>query len=161
MCQCVRLLFSKWNRPIEFTQKPNTSYFNFYDTAKHFYVRVCLFVCHEINGLTNIMLHFSSSLHFYPLLCVCFLPLPSYGMVRLCARATDRVCVALCMCPSTSSLCACLPACLPACLGRGNHYAYYAYRHHEGKKKSTTPPLCLLQWLMGDFGGSYSDPPKL
>lgn len=40
-----------------------------------------------------------------------------------------------------------LQTCLPVCLGRGNHYAYYAYRHHEGKNPQHLP-LCLLPMLM-------------
>lgn len=38
-----------------------------------------------------------------------------------------------------------LQTCLPACLGRGNHYAYYAYRHHEGKNPQHLF-LCFLLW---------------
>lgn len=40
-----------------------------------------------------------------------------------------------------------LPTRLPVCLGRGNHYAYYAYRHHEGKNLQHLL-LCLLLLLM-------------
>lgn len=36
-----------------------------------------------------------------------------------------------------------LQTCLPVCLGRGNHYAYYSYRHHEGKNLQHLL-LCLL-----------------
>lgn len=40
-----------------------------------------------------------------------------------------------------------LQTCLPVCLGRGNHYAYYGYRHHEGKNPQHLL-LCLLLLLM-------------
>lgn len=54
-----------------------------------------------------------------------------------------HVCVCVCVCVCGACACLLLPPCLPACLGRGNHYAYYAYRHHEGK---TLPHLCVCWW---------------
>lgn len=78
---------------------------------------------------------FSSWLHFDPLLCVCFLSHLLNGIVCV------YVCVWFLVHVSY------LQTCLTACLGRGNHYAYYAYRHHEGKNPQHLL-LCLLLFLM-------------
>lgn len=121
---------------------------------------VCVQVCfHAFNGVNKVML-----VMLFPPCCILtlcyvsvFFPtLSSHGLfVCACVRACDAyACVwgALCMCPSTSA-----PARLFN-LGRGNHYAYYAYRHHEGKERPFNAHNSV--WY-NDWWGSRQWPPAL
>ena len=47
---------------------------------------------------------------------------------------------------------------LPVCLGRGNHYAYYAYRHHEGKNIHHTSSVSVAM-VDGIVARGCSDSP--
>lgn len=131
---------------------------------------VCLFMC--LCVCTYLLITGQQRCIYFPPRCIfthCFV---SFSF--LLSYVGCIVCVCLCVCvlvhvsSSSSFLCTRLPTYLPTCLsawlGRGNHYAYYAYRHHEGNNNNhnTWSDLCVLQRLMGELWGSpdLTHPPK-
>lgn len=84
---------------------------------------------------------------------VFFPTLSSHGMiVCVCVRAMHMRVLGVALVHVSFNLC----TCAPVNQGRGNHYAYYAYRHHEGKetrkKPSTTHDSVSVTLTDGTWG---------